>query len=215
MSRLIPPRRIRSDRLLLRCWEPGDAPLLERALEISWPELQRWIPWVFREPEDAAALADRLRGYESDFVEGRNALYAIMDLVESEVWGGAGLYRRVGPGALEIGYWVRTDRAGRGIATEAAALLTRAGLGLPRIDRIEIRCDPDHTASAAVPRKLGYRLREVLGPESGGPSSAQRDTMVFELSARQFRAIASSEASGSPGRAPRASRGGARENEAP
>jgi RimJ/RimL family protein N-acetyltransferase len=211
----MPPRRIPSDRLLLRCWEPGDAPLLDRALKISWSELQKWIPWVFEEPEDLPALANRLRRYEGDFGEGRNALYAVMDPAESEVWGGAGLYRRVGPRALEIGYWVRTDLEGRGIATEAAALLTHAGLGLPGIDRMEIRCDPDHTASAAVPRKLGYHLREVLRQEASESSSAERDTMVFEMSARQFRALAASGASELKGRSRRTSHRREREGEGP
>jgi RimJ/RimL family protein N-acetyltransferase len=164
----MPPRRIPSDRLLLRCWEPGDAPLLDRALKISWSELQK-----------------------------------------------AGLYRRVGPRALEIGYWVRTDLEGRGIATEAAALLTHAGLGLPGIDRMEIRCDPDHTASAAVPRKLGYHLREVLRQEASESSSAERDTMVFEMSARQFRALAASGAYELKGRSRRTSHRREREGEGP
>ncbi len=215
MSGAIPPERIRSDRLLLRCWDPGDAPLLQRALEMSWAELQRWIPWVFAEPEEPPVLAHRLERYRDDFLEGRNALYAVMDLEEREVWGGAGLYHRVGPGALEIGYWVRTDRAGRGIATEAAALLTHAGLGLPGIDRMEIRCDPDHAASAAVPRKLGYRLREVLGGGGAQSSSPERDTMVFELSAHQFRATAGRDGSKSAGRALRSPRGREREDEQP
>ena len=34
--------------------------------------------------------------------------------------------RRVGPVAIEIGYWIRSDHAGRGYATEAAAILVEA-----------------------------------------------------------------------------------------
>ncbi len=189
MAVSVPRRRIRSSRLLLRCWNPSDAPMLRTALEVSWAELQRWIPWVFAERQTLPELELRLQEYRDDFVAGKNALYAVMDPGGTEVWGGAGLYRRVGPGALEIGYWVRSDRTGRGIATEAASLLTLEGFELTGIERIEIRCDPAHVASAAVPRKLGYRHRETLvgrpeGSEEGG------DTMVFEMSAHQFRDLA-------------------------
>ena len=65
----------------------------------------------------------------------------------------------VQPTLLEIGYWVRSDRTGRGYATSAARILTDTGFDCcPDVDRIEIRCHPANLASAAVPPKLGYRL---------------------------------------------------------
>lgn len=161
------------------------APMLRVALEVTWDELQRWIPWVFPELEDVPGLAERLSGYRDDFQDGGNALYAVMDPDETEVWGGAGLYRRVGPGALEIGYWIRTDRAGMGLATEASRLLTDAGLALDGVHRMEIRCDPEHMASAAIPRKLGYHHRETLLASGCTPAEeaghAGQDTMIWEL----------------------------------
>jgi RimJ/RimL family protein N-acetyltransferase len=183
---MIPEQKLQSERLVLRCWHPDDAPRLSSALEMTWDELQRWIPWVFPRRESVAQLAERLAGYRRDFLEGRDALYAVMDTEESEVWGGAGLYRRVGDGGLEIGYWVRSDQAGRGVATEASALLTRAAFGLEGIERLEIRCDPEHVASAAIPRKLGFRHRETL---AGGciPAGDARDTMIWVMGAEEYR----------------------------
>jgi len=177
----IPPERIWCRRILLQRWEPGHAPRLKAALNAAWDDLQRWIPWVFPEPQTIAQLEERLQGYGEDFLEGRDALYAILSHDESEVLGGVGLYRRVGPGGLEIGYWVRSDRSGRGIATEAAAALTGVGLALAGIDRLEIRCDPEHVASAAIPRKLGYRLREVIPPDCDPSQDRATGTMVWEM----------------------------------
>lgn len=174
----VPPTRIASERAVLRCWEPSDAPALKRALARTWDDLQRWIPWVFPVAESVEDLEVRLGTYRRDFLAGRNALYGIWTPDESELQGGAGLYRRVGPGALEIGYWVRSDRKNRGMATEAARLLTDAGRALPGIDVIEIRCDPDHGASQAIPKKLGYTLREVLPPDPHHPGGP-RETMVW------------------------------------
>ena len=59
---------------------------------------------------------------------------------DGELVGGFGLHRRRGPGILEIGYWVRSDRTGRGYATGAARALTQAAFdGFPDVDRLEIR----------------------------------------------------------------------------
>jgi RimJ/RimL family protein N-acetyltransferase len=177
----IPDTPIRTARLLLRCWEPADAPRFKRSLDASLQELRPWIPWAREEPSELEVLEARLAAYERDFYSGANALYAILDADGLDVLGGVGLYRRVGPGALEIGYWIRSDLAGRGLATEAAAALTRAGLALHGIQRIEIRCDPENAASAAVPRKLGYtHTRTVETPLGEG---GIRRTMIWELSA--------------------------------
>lgn len=170
----VPPERVVSQRLVLRCWDPSDAPALKRALARTWDDLQRWIPWVFPVAESVEELENRLAKYRRDFLGGRDALYGVWTPDEEELVGGAGLYRRVGPGALEIGYWVRGDRKNQGIATEAARLLTEVGKALPGIDVIEIRVDPDHHASQAIPRKLGYTLREVLPPDPDHPGGPRK-----------------------------------------
>ena len=72
-----------------------------------------------------------------------------------------GLHRRIEPAALEIGYWLRPDYLGRGYASRAVAALTEAALSLPDVDRIEIHTDEANTSSAAIPRRLGYRLDRV------------------------------------------------------
>ena len=177
----VPSQRIQCERLVLRCWHPGDAPLFKRALDASLPELQRWIPWAREEPSALPVIAERLSGYREDFLAGRNALYAVMDLEETDVLGGAGLYRRVGPGALEIGYWVRSDQAGRGFATEATAALTREGFTLSGIERIEIHCNRANLASAAIPRKLGYVHREDGPGQGASPPPTAGGTMVWEM----------------------------------
>ena len=184
----VPPERIESERLVMRCWHPHDAPLFKVALDSSLPELQRWIPWAMNEPSQLDLLEDRLNGYRDDFFGGRSALFALMDPDETEVLGGAGLYRRVGPGALEIGYWVRSDQAGQGFATEAAHAMTEAGFMLSGIERIEIHCDPLNAPSISVPRKLGYEHGETLVDHAVGPRGESRDTMIWRLTMEAYAA---------------------------
>ena len=46
---------------------------------------------------------------------------------------------RIGPGAIELGYWVHVDFTGRGYATACARALTQAGLALSDVARVEIQ----------------------------------------------------------------------------
>lgn len=97
------------------------------------------------------------------------------------VVGGCGLHRRLGPGGLEIGYWVHADHARRGYATEMAGAVTRAAFADPDVDRVEIHHDRANDASAGVPRKLGfryvgYRREERAAPGESGVECAWRTT---------------------------------------
>ncbi len=84
--------------------------------------------------------------------------------------GAFGLHRRIGPDGIEMGYWIHADRAGRGYGTAAARALTRVALALPGVARVEIHCDAANVASAAIPRRLGYRLShtEKRTPQAPG-----------------------------------------------
>ncbi|MFG1665053.1 GNAT family N-acetyltransferase [Streptomyces sp. Y7] len=88
------------------------------------------------------------------------------------VVGSCGLHRRIGPGGLDIGYWLHHAWTGKGLATMAAAALAQAGRELPGIDRIEIHHDEANSASGAIARRLGFRkfdrVRVPDGPEAPG-----------------------------------------------
>jgi RimJ/RimL family protein N-acetyltransferase len=124
-------------------------------------------------PTAEAELAVLQEG-EASFDADTEWSYMLYELDSGELVGGAGLHQRAGPTVVEIGYWVRTDRTGRGYATAAAGALTDAAFThLAGIERVEIHMDQANLASAAVPRKLGYRLdreesREVLAPGHTG-----------------------------------------------
>jgi RimJ/RimL family protein N-acetyltransferase len=179
----IPPYRIRSERLVVRCWEPADAPALKEALDSSLDHLRPWMPWAAAEPKPLAEKVDLLRLFRGSFDLGQDFVYGLFAADESEVVGGAGLHTRVGEDGLEIGYWIRASRVGQGLATEATAALTKAAFEVADVDRVEIRVDPANERSLAIPRKLGYAeeatLRRRLPPKEGEPGP--RDVVVFSL----------------------------------
>lgn len=127
--------------------------------------------------EDTRELLD---GFREKFETGDDFVYGIFDGEESEVLGGTGLHPRIGPGALEIGYWIRVDRTGDGLATEAARAMREAASALPGIERIVIKCDPENEVSRRIPEKLGFTLLERLESDGETPEGERRDTLVFE-----------------------------------
>ncbi len=142
--------------LVLRRWCMTDAPRALAAVEASLPELRRFMPWAMEWP-----TLESIGTFLQTVVSGATLGFGLFD-ASGELVGGFGLHDRRGPGILEIGYWVRSDRTGRGYATAAAGALTRIAFEcFPLIHRIEIRCDPANLASAAIPPKLGYRLERT------------------------------------------------------
>jgi RimJ/RimL family protein N-acetyltransferase len=163
------PDQVYGSNIVLRRWQPADAPLLLDAIAASLPELRRWTPWVIPDPFEVSTLAERLAKFHLQFDAGETYIYGIFDPAESQVLGQVGLYARVGPDALEVGYFLRSDATGRGIATEATRLLVDVAFRVCGVSRVEARCEPGNTSSSAIPRRLGFTLRETIQTSDGKP----------------------------------------------
>jgi RimJ/RimL family protein N-acetyltransferase len=176
-----PPYRIQTARLVIRCWEPRDAPLLKDAVDSSLDDLRLWMPWAHEEPTPLPEKVDLLRRFRGQFDLGQDFVYGIFSPDESEVVGGTGLHTRRGDEALEIGYWIRSSRAGCGLATEAASALTRVAFEVCGVDRVEIRVEPANERSAAIPRRLGFAEEATLRRRLRIAETTLRDVVVFTL----------------------------------
>jgi RimJ/RimL family protein N-acetyltransferase len=167
---------------VVRCWEPSDAPALKEAIDSSLDELRPWMPWALNEPQTLQEKVELLRRFRGQFDLGEDFVYGLFSRDESEVVGGSGFHRRVGDGAFEIGYWIRSSRAGGGLATEVTAALTRVGFEVCGVDRIEIHCEPENERSIRIPRKLGYGEEALLRRRLyAAPGGEPRDAIVFSL----------------------------------
>ncbi|HSK18583.1 MAG TPA: GNAT family N-acetyltransferase [Longimicrobiales bacterium] len=174
MSARAVPDELLTERLHLRCWRRGDAVHLLPVLEVNVDHLQSWIPEHVAAPAPLPDLEERLAGFAADFRAGRNWRYGVFAPDDGDVLGEISLFPRSAAGRvhigaadrLEVGYWLRRDVTGRGYATEAArAMLSLAG-SLPGMSQVEIRCDPLNTASAAIPKRLGFRLDTQWEPDT-------------------------------------------------
>ncbi|MFJ9611470.1 GNAT family N-acetyltransferase [Kitasatospora sp. NPDC101176] len=147
---------------------------LNKAVRANLDHLRPWMEWAAEAPSRAQS-AELTRAGALAWEAGTDFMYLVgLDAEPGGVIGAFGLHGRIGPGALEIGYWVAARHAGRGIATTATAALTEAALALPGIARVEIHCDEANGASAAVPRKLGYRLDRVAAAAVRAPAETGR-----------------------------------------
>ena len=151
-----PPERLVSDPVVLVRAAIEHLDGLQAAIETSFVELQPWMDWIGEVPQSRDATRNHLEERPGAWETGEAFGYTMTDPATGEVIGNCSLMSRRGPGILEVGYWVRSDRAGAGVATAAASLLTEAGLVLDGIDSIEIHHDAANTASGRIPQKLGY-----------------------------------------------------------
>jgi RimJ/RimL family protein N-acetyltransferase len=182
-----PAYRIHTKRLVLRCWNPGDARLLKEAIDQSLDHLRPWMPWAHSEPEELDKKIERLRLFRGKFDLGQDFVYGIFNREETQVLGGTGLHTRLGPQAREIGYWIHKDYTNQGLATETSAALTRVAFEIDRVRRVEIHCDPENLRSAAVPRKLGFSHEATLRLRTPFLDEGLRDVMIWSLFAEDYR----------------------------
>ena len=145
-----PPEELHGEMVTLRRYRLTDRDELKAAIAASLESLRHWMPWA-QEPPTDASVSSFLEPAVESFGGDAAANYAITLRDTGLFAGGCGLMPRVGPGALEIGYWVHSGFHRRGNATESARLLTNAAFGSPGVRRVEIHCDQGNAASAARP----------------------------------------------------------------
>lgn len=179
--------RIQTGRLVIRCWEPKDAPLLKAAVDVSIEHLLPWMPWAAHEPQTIDEKIALLRRFRGNYDLEKDAVLGIFSRDESEVLGGTGYHPRVGDNEREIGYWVRADMANQGIVTESTAALVKVAFEIEGLHRLEIRCDPENHASAAIPRKLGFTHDATLRKRIFGGVDEPRDVMIWSMLAEEYR----------------------------
>jgi len=180
-----PVYRIETERLIIRCWEPHDAPLLQKATAESKAHLLPFMPWAADEPQTVQQKVELTRRFRGLFDQGEDYIYGIFNQVESHALGGTGLHTRLNGNALEIGYWLHKDFLRQGYITESTAALTRVAFELYHVERLEIHCSIENIASAAVPRKLGY-IHEATRRRLSNAHGKTTDSMIWTLFADEY-----------------------------
>lgn len=145
--------QLRHDGVTLRRWRADDTDTAYRIVTDSLNHLAPWMPWASGgySEQDAVAYVERC---EVNWRSGAEFNYAIV-APDGEIVGSCSLMARVGPGGLEIGYWVHPEYTGHGIATRAAAALTEEAFRIGA-ERVVIVHDEANERSGAIPKRLGF-----------------------------------------------------------
>jgi RimJ/RimL family protein N-acetyltransferase len=176
-----PAYRILTERLVIRCWDPGAAAPLTSAIDASLAHLRRWVPWAASEPTPLDQKVAWLRKCRGEFDLGLEYTYGVFSADESEVIGGAGLHLRPGLNVREIGYWIASAHCNKGYATEVTRALTRVGFEVDCASRVELRVWPQNRRSASIPERLGFIREGTLRGVSRDADGRPYDVTVFAL----------------------------------
>ena len=181
-----PAYRIESERLVIRCYNPKDALLLQKSVQESVEHLRPWLPWVKTEPEELKVKIERLRMFRGKFDLSENYIYGVFDPNETELVGGTGLHPRVGSNAFEIGYWINVNHVNKGYATEISAALTKVAFEIENVNRVEIHIDPNNKRSVAIPKKLGYVFEATLRNRCENIEGEPVDSMIWSMIREEY-----------------------------
>jgi ribosomal-protein-alanine N-acetyltransferase len=150
---------LETERLLLREFVPDDIDAL--AAVISDPETMRFYP----EPRDRAGVESWIERNRRRYRDDGHGLWAMVLKSSGEVVGDCGLARQTVDDVdeIEIGYHVRRDLWGRGLAPEAAAACRDYGFERLGAKQLISLIRPENLPSRRVAEKVGLSLwKEVM-----------------------------------------------------
>ena len=164
---------------LIRPYQPHDASELFAAARESVAEVFPWLPWCHPDYSLQEA-AEWVRSREALARQALEYSFAIVDASE-RLLGGCGINQinrvhRFG----NLGYWVRSSEAGRGVAVEAVRELARFAFLHTDLVRLEILCAVGNERSRRVAEKAGARPEGLLGDRimlRGTP----RDALLYSI----------------------------------
>jgi ribosomal-protein-serine acetyltransferase len=169
--------------ILIRTLREEDVSALFEAARESIAEVSPWLPWCHENysiEETREFIASRELASEG----GEWYSFGIFEKDGGRFLGGVGInfINRVHQMA-NLGYWVRTSAAGRGVATSATRAVARFGFEQLGLQRIEIVAAVDNIPSQRVAEKAGAVREGVLRKRlliRGKPQDAVMFSLVPE-----------------------------------
>lgn len=143
-------------------------------------ELSRYVPGIpypYSEA-DARAFAEHTA---RRWAEGTGAAFVIAQAPGGQGLGMIELHGVGGdPGLAEVGYWLRREARGRGVATTAVRLVAGWAFRELGIGRLNLQTAPENLASQRVAERAGF-TREGLLRAWLPTADGRRDSVMFSL----------------------------------
>jgi RimJ/RimL family protein N-acetyltransferase len=167
--------------VLLRAWEPGDAPAVTAACQD--PEIPRWtvVPHHYTQRH----AREFIRGTASDLVNGRELALAIVDR-DDRLLGALGISNFDWADLkAEIGYWMAPEARRRGIGARATRMLAVWALTSLGLERLELLANPANEASGRLAERAGF-TREGTLRRYRRRHGVREDLVMFSLLAEDL-----------------------------
>lgn len=151
-----------SNGISIRRYLVTDVTPVYEAVRESISEISPWMPWCHPDysMEDSAAW---VLSRDEAWANAVEHSFVITDAQTGAFLGAVGLnYFNRDHQFANLGYWVRSSRTGRGVATTATLLTARFGLRVISLQRIEIVAAVGNKASQRVAEKAGAKKEGVL-----------------------------------------------------
>lgn len=149
----------------IRPFHPDDAEELYQLIRANEDHLYPWMGWM---PEDGYTREDTRDFLRRSAKAAREQLsFSAAIILAGRIVGSTGFPAIDWANRIaQIGYWLGREHTGHGLMTAAARSLTAYAFDALEMNRIEIRCAVQNTASAAVAERLGFTreatLRQVI-----------------------------------------------------
>ncbi|MDR6716500.1 GNAT family N-acetyltransferase [Paenibacillus sp. 2003] len=124
---LMIPESFHTERLTIRAPQWGDGATVNEAVRESAEQLRLWLPFAEKIPslEESEMTVRKAR---LQYLERTDMMLHLRDRHTDEFVGSSGLHRiDWNARCFEIGYWIRTSRAGEGLMQDAAGQYRYAG----------------------------------------------------------------------------------------
>lgn len=163
----------------IRLYREDDLIEMVAAARESYLEIEPWMPWCHAEYSDEEG--EHWIEATLDWHETRAAFeFAIVD-DEGRLAGGCGINRiNWDDGVANVGYWVRTSRAGRGLAAAAVAAVAEWAFLNTSLQRLEIIAALANQRSQRVAEKSGAH-RDALLRKRTKVNGASSDAVLYSI----------------------------------
>jgi RimJ/RimL family protein N-acetyltransferase len=154
------PSVLETERLRIKPSDPASAEAVNAAIQESFPELHRWMPWAEHLPS-VEETRQHLANAQEHHRSGADCTLGLW-LKDSGVFVGAsGLHPRAdNPAWREIGYWIHSAYTGKGLATEAVRAIARMGFELG-LEAVQLKVSEQNVVSIRVAERAGF-VREAV-----------------------------------------------------
>ena len=175
------PKQLETDRLLIRCPQPGDGTAVYEAITHSSAHLAPWLSWVnFPDLSRKRIVASMKRNRERYIVG--DYLEMLIFLKETgALIGGSGLHDPVwNVPKFKIGYWQHIDYGGNGYMTEAVNGIAQFAFTQLGAKRLQLECFPHNDRSIGVAQRCGFQLEARLANyRRHHQTNALHDWLIF------------------------------------